>query len=198
MNRARALGALASVLVVAAVVTAEQASAHMLVPGMCGAKQPAKVELHCGKRAFYHGLGEVRWLRAHPKAADRRDKLADHLWLMRSGARWIAEARVRLAPPPPPAPVVGHWSLWSCITYGAYPGAAHEGNGYNGLYVGWLGMTTPWAGHMPTGGDWVHTPQAVVYADAEQEFAKEGYSITWLEHQWPNTSPPCVAKGLAG
>lgn len=85
-----------------------------------------------------------------------------------------------------------HWSLWSCITNGAYPGAPHEGNGYNGSYTGPLGMTTPWAGHYPTGGDWVHTPVATVYAYAEQEYVAHGYSRTWLLQQWPTTGRACT------
>lgn len=132
------------------------------------------------------------------KTCDRsRRRLLAHRWLYeRADAIW----RRRYAPKPVVA-TAGHWALWSCITNGAYPGAAHEGNGYNVgpgySYVGPLGMTTPWAGHYPTGGDWVHTPIAVVYGYAEQEFAANGYSIAWLYGQWPNTSPPCVAKGLA-
>jgi len=92
----------------------------------------------------------------------------------------------------PPTPPIAHWSLWSCITNGAYPGAPHEGNGYNGKYTGWLGMSTPWMGHYPPGSDWVHSAQLAVYAIAEQEFRKTGYSLTWLHGQWPQTSPPCT------
>lgn len=91
----------------------------------------------------------------------------------------------------PPAPVVSNWGLWSCITNGAYPGAPHEGNGYNGPYSGPLGMTTPWMGHYPPGSDWVHSDTAAVYALAEQEYRKSGYSLAWLHGQWPETSPPC-------
>lgn len=147
-------------------------------------------------RFFSHGhpwmLGErhpscssVPWTRTCVVA---RSELAAHRWLA-----GVASTRLKtLYPPPaPPAPVVGHWALWNCITNGAYTGAPHEGNGYNGSYTGPLGMTTPWAGHYPTGSDWVHTPIATVYSYAEQEYAAHHYSRAWLSGQWPNTSPPC-------
>lgn len=85
-----------------------------------------------------------------------------------------------------------HWAGWSCITNGAYPGAPHEGNGYNGSYTGPLGMSTPWAGHYPPGKDWVHSNRAAVYAIAEQVAARYHWSYTWMQHQWPNTFPPCA------
>lgn len=85
-----------------------------------------------------------------------------------------------------------HFAGWSCITNGAYPGAAHEGNGYNGSFTGPLGMTTPWMGHYPPGRDWVHTPAVEVYRIAEAESAKRGFSYSWMVGQWPNTFPPCA------
>lgn len=93
-----------------------------------------------------------------------------------------------------PKPLPGHYAGWSCITNGAHPGAPgdpHEGNGYAGSYTGWLGMTTPWAGHYPPGSDWVHSAQADVYAIAESEAAQHGWNDTWMRGQWPNTYPPC-------
>lgn len=92
----------------------------------------------------------------------------------------------------PIIPPIAHWGLWSCITNGAYPGAPHEGNGYNGLYTGWLGMTTPWMGHYPPGSDWVHSSQSAVYAIAEEEYRNSGYSRNFIIGQWPNTGPPCL------
>ncbi len=28
---------------------------------------------------------------------------------------------------------------------------------------------------------------------AETGYRRSGYSVSWLEGQWPNTSPPCLA-----
>jgi hypothetical protein len=109
-----------------------------------------------------------------------------------SAARWtqreLEQTRAKLVPP------VGHLALWQCITTGAYPGAPHEGNGYNGQYSGPLGMTTPWAGHMPPGRDWVHSDPMAVYAIADQEAQKHSYSDGWMRGQWPATYPPCADR----
>lgn len=121
----------------------------------------------------------VPWSRVCDRA---RRLLIAHRWLAKVAAARLARL----------FPVVGHFAGWSCITNGAYPGAAHEGNGYNGSFTGPLGMTTPWAGRYPTGADWVHTPVATVYADAEQEAAKHGWAWSWMQGQWPNTFPPCA------
>lgn len=119
------------------------------------------------------------------KVCDRtRRKLLAHRWLHRVASE-------RLAAMAPPA--AGHWRGWSCITNGAYPKAPHEGNGYNGLYSGPLGMTTPWAGYMPPGRDWVHSNVGAVYAIAEKVAATHGFNYGWMHGQWPNTFPPCAA-----
>ena len=120
--------------------------------------------------------------RAH---AWRRAVLRNHRWL-------LALAEKKLEELPPPAPVVGHYAGWACITNGATPGAAHEGNGYNGAYSGPLGMTTPWMGHYPPGPDWVHSSPTAVYAIAEEESAARGWSDAWMRGQWPATYPPCA------
>lgn len=94
-----------------------------------------------------------------------------------------------------PVPQIGHEQGWRCITNGAHPGSPgdpHEGNGYNGSYAGPLGMTTPWSGHYPPGGDWVHSSVSAVYAIAEREAAKHRWSYSWMQGQWPRTFPPCA------
>lgn len=85
-----------------------------------------------------------------------------------------------------------HYAGWNCITNGAYPGAPHEGNGYNGPYTGPLGMTTPWMGQYPPGRDWVHSPIVEVYKIAEKVMARTGFSYSAMKGQWPNTFPPCA------
>jgi len=90
-------------------------------------------------------------------------------------------------------PVTGHLAGWRCITNGATPRSPHEGNGYNGDYSGRLGMTTPWAGHYPSTGDWVTVSEAEVYGVAETEAAKHRWSYSWMSGQWPATFPPCAS-----
>jgi hypothetical protein len=51
-------------------------------------------------------------------------------------------------------------------------------------------MTSGWAGYPIS--DWNTVPIAEVYADAEAQYRASGYSVAWLEGQWPNTSPPCL------
>lgn len=121
----------------------------------------------------------VPWARVCNRA---RRRLIAHRWLDQ-----VAVARLaRLFP------VVGHWAGWSCITNGAYAGAPHEGNGYNGSYTGALGMSTPWAGYRPSTGDWVTAPRAEVYTDAEAEAARHRFGYAWMAGQWPETFPPCA------
>jgi hypothetical protein len=79
-----------------------------------------------------------------------------------------------------------HYALWNCIHGG-------EGNGWDpsGTYSGPLQMTRGWAGYPIS--DWNTVPISEVYADAETQYRASGYSVAWLEGQWPNTSPPCLA-----
>jgi hypothetical protein len=123
----------------------------------------------------------VPWSRRCDRA---RRKLIRH-------RRLLALSRHRLAALAPP---VAHLAGWSCITNGAYPGAPHEGNGYNGPYVGPLGMTDPWAGYSSPGPDWHLTPVLVVYAIAEKVAAAHGFDPGWMSGQWPNTYPPCADR----
>jgi hypothetical protein len=87
-----------------------------------------------------------------------------------------------------------HYAGWSCITNGAYPGAPHEGNGYNGRYSGPLGMSTPWMGFYPPGRDWVHSSVVSVYWIAERVAARYGFAYAFMRGQWPNTYPPCAGR----
>jgi hypothetical protein len=78
-----------------------------------------------------------------------------------------------------------HYALWNCIHGG-------EGNGWDpsGTYSGPLQMTRGWAGYPIS--DWNTVPISEVYADAETQYRANGYSVGWLEQQWPRTSPPCL------
>jgi hypothetical protein len=125
----------------------------------------------------------VPWTRTCTRA---RAQLRAHRWL-------YSLAKQRYEDLYAPKYVTGHLDGWRCITNGATPRSPHEGNGYNGSYTGRLGMTTPWAGHSPSTGDWVTASEAEVYGVAETEAAKHHWSYDWMSHQWPNTYPPCAS-----
>lgn len=184
----RRLAPLALVAFSLAATLVTSADARMAAAN-CNRSIPARAELACAQANLRHAENVLGFLHAYPEAgtpSSRARVYRDFRWLRRLGLDRVAEAKARLVPP------IAHWSLWSCITNGAYPGAPHEGNGYNGSYTGPLGMTIPWAGHSPSTGDWVTTPRAEVYAYAEQEYRENGYSTAWLRGQWPATSPPCL------
>lgn len=190
--------ALAAVAVVFALFAPTALSMHSTAPTRTETLTIAwRVHVHELRTRTWHyqdlrkaRRSETRYLERRVRALPRLQRLA-HYWYERAVAARRAYARYSRARSAPPA--VAHLALWRCITNGAYPGAPHEGNGYNGAYTGWLGMSTPWMGHMPPGSDWVHSDQMAVYAIAEQEYRNSGYSSSWLHGQWPATSPPCAA-----
>jgi hypothetical protein len=90
---------------------------------------------------------------------------------------------------------IAHEALWLCIHSGYLNGrrvstgeGAWNANTGNGYYGG-LQMTSGWGG--------VSRPDllspAAQMALAERQYRVSGYSVAWLEQQWPNTSPPCLA-----
>lgn len=213
MRYARAGGALLCVLVVAGGVTAEAAFAHNSRGAWtCSSTVPAKVELKCGQRVYYHGIGAVTWDRRHrlrpiliravfsgetltlgqAQVTAQLRRMRDHLWMMKAGRRWMTEARIRLSPPkpapPPSPPSIGHESLWLCIHSREGDWNAETGNGYHGG----LQMTYGWDGRVSDAGQLSPYEQM---AAAEAGYAEHGYSTSWLVGQWPNTAPPCL--GLA-
>ncbi len=102
----------------------------------------------------------------------------DHLWSQRR----IRARKYALAHR---AVTVGHQALWLCIHSREGAWNANTGNGY----LGGLQMTPGWGG--------VARPDllspAAQMALAERQYRASGYSVSWLEGQWPNTSPPCLA-----
>jgi hypothetical protein len=137
-------------------------------------------------------VGHARWM-----VASRHSSCSTVPWTvtckhargMLGAHRWLLHrARVKYQRYTLPS----HYAGWSCITNGAYPRAPHEGNGYNGSYSGPLGMTTPWLGFYPPGGDWVHAPRAAVYAIADKVASAHHYSYGFMHGQWPATYPPCA------
>jgi hypothetical protein len=186
------LGLLAAAAVAALYLTAP-AGAHIVRRG-CNSKLPARAELACARVNRQHALATIMWARRTERRLSLLDAstalilgrvVANHRWLYRTMTARVAEAERRIAAAALPA----HYALWNCIHAGAYPGAPHEGWSASGRYTGPLQMTSTWMGHaLP----WASMSYVDVYRVAEQEYAHRGYSTAWLEHQWPETSPPCL------
>ena len=103
----------------------------------------------------------------------------DHLWSHRRiAARRYARAH----------PLIGHRTLWLCIHSREGAWNAQTGNGF----YGGLQMTYGWDGLVENAA--LLSPAAQMRA-AETGYRRSGYSVSWLEGQWPNTYPPCA--GLA-
>ncbi len=79
-----------------------------------------------------------------------------------------------------------HLALWECIHHGEGAWNAQTGNGY----YGGLQMTYGWGGLVTNAA--LLSPYEQMSA-AETGYRQSGYSRAWLEGQWPNTSPPCLA-----
>jgi hypothetical protein len=82
-------------------------------------------------------------------------------------------------------PRIAHRSLWLCIHAGEGAWNDNTGNGY----YGGLQMTSGWGGVARPD---KLSPDAQM-ALAERQYRASGYSQSWLQGQWPNTSPPCLA-----
>jgi hypothetical protein len=163
---------------VAALIWAAPASAQLVSRPHCSS-------MHCRADSQTQNLNHAKYLCNRGRHATKRWGCQAVQWLTRE----LKETRATLRKVAMP----NHYAGWSCITNGAYLGAPHEGNGYNPLgYSGPLGMTTPWAGYMPPGRDWVHASRAAVYAIAERVSARYGFSDSWMRSQWPQTYPPCA------
>ncbi len=82
-------------------------------------------------------------------------------------------------------PAIPHRALWLCIH-------SREGawNDQGAPYYGGLQMTYGWDGLVENAA--LLSPAAQMRA-AETGYRRSGYSVSWLEGQWPNTSPPCLA-----
>lgn len=164
---------------VAALLGVAPASAQLV------AHHPAHATVRQIESSQKQNLKHARFLCNYGRNATRRWGCHARKWLKRE----LNETEAVLHPP---VTASSHYQGWACITNGATPKSAHEGNGYNGLYTGWLGMTTPWAGHYPPGRDWVHSSQAAVYAIAEEVAALHHWDYYWMQGQWPRTFPPCA------
>lgn len=114
------------------------------------------------------------------RAEKRTDSLAYLAWIDRLWShRRIIARRYALA-----HPLIGHRALWLCIH--SREGAWHDPNP---PYYGGLQMTYGWDGLV--GNAALLSPAAQMRA-AETGYKRSGYSVAWLEGQWPRTSPPCL------
>lgn len=100
--------------------------------------------------------------------------------------RWLKQvAETRYEKLYVPKPVLGHLSGWLCIHSREGAWTAQTGNGY----YGGLQMTYGWAGRV---GNAALLSPAQQMSAAEAEAALHGWSYDWMQHQWPNTFPPCA------
>lgn len=158
----------------------------------CRQSQSARRELVCAQRALRARRGEEQWivtrkartLFAANTAQDWRSRLRFVRWRIRVDRGTIAIARARLQRGRGASTSIGHVALWLCIHRGEGAWNANTGNGY----FGGLQMTSGWGG--------VARPDLLSASAqmqlAETQYRASGYSIGWLEGQWPNTSPPCL------
>lgn len=117
----------------------------------------------------------VPFLRWDNRQWETRAAKAKHYYLTHRGARRSSYMGGGIA----------HEQLWLCIHRGEGAWNANTGNGY----YGGLQMTISWDGLIYRAD--LHSPYEQMRA-AETGYRESGYSRSWLEGQWPNTSPPCL------
>lgn len=173
-----------AVVTCALLVLLSPAQARMAA--LCSASQPAKQELRCGWKNWYHAQGNLRFLKAHPRAGtkERRAELRQGmLWLRDYARQHISTAQTRLHPLP------AHHALWQCL----HPHEAidwhNQDTGGNGHYGG-LQMSYNWLG-IVHGNPANLSPLAQEWA-AETGYRQSGYSSAWLWGQWQQTLGFCT------
>jgi len=133
-------------------------------------------------------LRRTAWLdRVGPTARHRlywatwRDRLysaAELRWTTRNLRVTLAAIRAASAP------AVNHLAGWLCI-HSREGSWTDEGAPYYGglqMSYGWMGVVTDAARLSPS--------QQIALADSVA--SKHGYRYDWMQHQWPNTFPPCA------
>lgn len=188
---------------------------------MCGSKQPAKVELACGRRAFYHGQGSVQWIRQNIErtllasdpqvAAAFKASLTGHLWLMKAGRKWIIEARQRLVPTlasvgVPNSFVAQALCVHDGFLHSSVPPYAIVGDVLNTGEGSWTNVGSYGGGLQFLVGTWNRAAarnRAVPYAGSLSEIAAQPPMVQILAmweivrqdggsfREWPNTGRAC-------
>src|SRR4029077_3275055 len=128
------------------------------------------------------------WLLKHGSMRNRKIAHKElhkaHIWI-HIIKRELVETRHVLYPSV--SGVVSHDAMWECIH-------GKEGNwatGYNpaGPYYGGLQMTWGWGELNGDPRNYSSTQQKLA---AEHEWARNGYSLSFMRQQWPHTSYGCV------
>lgn len=170
-----------------AAVTSSNAQAHWYrTPGQIKKIKSTEWKIKAYKWNILHANLAIHFARTHRRllsVKSGRRYLQAHRYVLHYSTNKIRQLEWSGLP--------AHYTGWHCITYGAYPGAAHEGHGYNGPYTGPLQMTSPWMGHSAPNGDWNTLSDTQVYWVAERVAAAYGFSYSFMAGQWPNTFPPC-------
>jgi hypothetical protein len=143
-----------------------------------------------GPRITKHDRDVIRFFQHHPGLAHTAaggEALASVLPHVVAAIRSLQAADV----------AIPHLALWRCIA--GYPGARPDGGpGETGgaaydvdsshSYFNILQMEWDWYG---IGNPNAYTPRQIMRL-AETQFRLHGYSTSWLEQNWPNTSPDCL------
>jgi hypothetical protein len=105
------------------------------------------------------------------------------------GKRELVETRRALYPPVQHvvSGVISHDAMWECI----HNKEGDWATGYNpaGPYYGGLQMTWGWG---ELNGDPRHYSATEQKLAAEHEWARNGYSLSFMRQQWPKTSYGCI------
>ncbi len=111
---------------------------------------------------------------------------------MRTILALAAAACVLAFPTPAAASRPAHYQMWMCIHSKEAAWTDTGSPYYGGLQMGWWFMSTYASRLLHAKGTADHwTPMEQLWV-AENAYKREGYSLSWLRGQWPNTSYGCV------
>jgi hypothetical protein len=133
-----------------------------------------------------------RWLLKHGSIHNRKvahlELRKAHIWIPIL-KKELAETRRALNPPERYVAnsVASHDAMWECI----HNKEGDWATGYNpaGPYYGGLQMTWGWGELDGDPRNYSSTQQKLA---AEHEWAKNGYSLSFMRQQWPQTSYGCI------
>ena len=154
-----------------ALMTAATANAHLIAKPHC-------ISLKCRATSQLENLKHARFVCHYGRHYAKRWSCAAVKWLTREYSQTKAAMRPRVA-------VSSHLQGWICIHSREGAWNAQTGNGY----YGGLQMTYGWAGRVVNAA-LLSPSQQIAAADAEAR--EHSYDYYWMQHQWPNTFPPCA------
>lgn len=170
--------AISLILCALAAAVAVQATAAPSRPG----KLRQAVSYH---RAQAWKYADMIGQRRHPTRFSERKAKGPYLhWLVKTWRHRHVQLRRR-------AHQVPNYSFWMCV-HSKEATWTDTGSPYwGGLQMGtWFMRTYGWnlLQRKGTADNW--TPLEQIWV-AERAWQREGYSVSWLYGQWPNTAPPC-------